>query len=479
MISIAISGATVLACGQIAGIDDAPVVDEGTVTPGNTPPNDKPGGTIDERNDSTIVILPQELDFGAVPCGSTSLGKLITIQNTGSSATTYEVALPANPSFTVMGALSGPLAAKSSVTLQAFAKPAVANENTTDLVVSAGGAVRSLKPKVRGMGAALEIVPPLWNFGEVRKNTASAPVPFDIVNRGNAPAVITAFAGLGNFAVTGLPLPVSIEGDNAKVTIQANMTAGLDSPTPVQEVMTVESASNMCAVSPSLTLKGKRVNADVLISSGDWGKVDCVPTPNAKDITLSNYSLAALTYTASLQAGSAFTIVSGMTGTVPMGNGGSMAGTQKVVVKPNGFTTALGAISETLTVTWTSASPPPNLTTPLTVDYRGSIVTSTPLVLTFVSDGNTKATKSFVTTNTGNEPVYLDWYLARTSGGSGWSTSPPFMLSPGSNPSTKVDFLANTNGTTTAQLYPERNRWFQSRPICNAVARIELQGSTP
>ncbi len=474
VVSIAFAGATVVACGQIAGIEDGPVIDDSIVAP---PAKDKPTGTVDERTDENIVITPTELDFGPIECGKDSTGKVITISNKGDTATRYKIVLPENTAFRIMGALEGALPAGATVNLQAFAKPTLANDNTTDIVVTAGAAVRNLKPRVRGIGVTLEFLPVLWNFGDVRDKNGAAPIDIELTNKGNAPVVVSGFTGLAEFTLVGATGQVTLDPDGGKAKLRAGMKIGAPNPTALVEVAKPTFAQVQCGVPPELTLKGRRRNENILLSGGDWGKVSCASNPPQRDVVVSNYSGNALMYDATLQAGSLYTIMAGASGTVAASDGNT-AKTATITVRPKPYATKLGAIAETINVTFSSPAGTPSLSAPLTIDYRGSIVTITPLTLSFTSDGVQKDTKTFTAQNIGNEAVFLYWQLTRLLGGPAWNGAGPGSLLVNETRNGVVDFTPSTTGTSTARFRPQVD-FFSPSNTCTAPATIELSGVRP
>jgi hypothetical protein len=475
-----VAGATIVACSELAGINDAKTIDESVPEPDRTEnPPVRPGD--DQRTDESIVISPAEIDFGDVPCQTEAVAKLISIHNKSTAATSYKVVIPDGTAFRIDGALEGSVPAGGVVTLRVFAKPGTAGANTTDLVISAGNAVQTIHPKARGTGATMELLPTLVSFGDVRMQSGGGPIDVEVVNRGTAPITFSAFETSAEFAVAlGVPqLRIDPEG---KAIVKATLKPGVESAAPLQAILKPVLTQTLCGQPPVLTLTGKRVNSSVTLSSGDFGRQNCTANPS-REITVSNYSPSLLTYTASLAAVTAFTITSGASGSLAAGNTNTPT-LAKITVQAKPFGTNLTPIAEDLTVNIVGIAAPEGgmRKVPLKVDVRGAIVTFTPQeIRNFTSDGVTTDTKTFNALNTGNEPIYLYWIFARTAGGAAWTYNPPSSISPAQTRSGVVGFKPTTQGLNEARLTPFRgtNIYGGGGVSCTPLNAIVLQGTKP
>jgi hypothetical protein len=222
----------------------------------------------------------------------------------------------------------------------------------------------------------------------------------------------------------------------------------------------------------------------VTLSSGDFGPKNCTPQTNARNITITNYSNNALTYTAALVAAAAsgFTIVNPGPGTVAATGDPNMPKTANIVVQPKPYGTNLSVITDTLNVDITGIAAPEGglRAVPLRVDVRGAIVTANPMSLTgFASNGTNTDTKNFAVTNSGNETIYLSWNFVRTVGGPAWTYNPPGALGPGTTRNAGIGFKASTNGDNQANISAVRTtNWFGEGTVaCSPLPTVTLQGT--
>lgn len=441
---------------------------------GEAPSED--GGAIDPSAVS-IAVTPTDLDFGAIECGSESPAKLVSIQNTGQVPASYDLVVPAGSPFTIVGPLTGTLPPMAAVTLQVSAKLEGSGNAATELVVTAGNSVQPVRLKAAGRGPALEITPALVDFGDVRMQSGSAPVDVEVTNRGTAPAVISSFEASADFAAALPAMPASIP-PGAKSMVAVTMKPGSESA-PLQAVLRPLLTQKLCGPTPSIAVKGRRVNSNVTVSGADFGKQQCTQT-SSKSVVVTNYSPSALTFTASLKTGSAFTLVSGATGTIPAAPSSTTPTTGTIVLKPKPFGATLGTIAESLAIDVSGIAPPEGglRSVPITVDVRGIILSIMPSSLgNFVSTGSTTDTKSFTVKNNGNENAVLDWTLQRTIGGVAWTSTPPVSISAGATGSGTVGFRPTGNGPHEAKITPALNVFFSTSVICPAVPALTVQGT--
>lgn len=485
LLSIAIAAATMVACGKLAGTDDAPVADDKQNT---TLPPDKPGTTVGGRTDENIEIKPAELDFGELPCGTESTARLLTIHNRGSKATTYKVVVPDGTGIRIAGApAEGPLPAGDVVTLQVFGKPLVANTSGSDIIVTAGDALQQVKPKISGTGASLELSPGTVTFGEVRKQNGGANVDVILKNTGNRAITIPGFTAATEFGVTMDGAPVLLQPAGT-TTLHVTMNAGQATTLITETLKPNVDGVAVCGALPSLTLTGARITSDVTVSSADWGTQRCRDNTGPRDVTITNYTQSPITYDATLPVGSKFRIVSlGSKAVAAAGSQGTNPKTEKIVVQPIlPYDSNVGVFQDALAVVITG--PPANAggglrPTPLKVDVRGAVITATPPTFSFSSDGTSADSKPVVLKNVGNENILLQWSIERVSGGDGYSGALPSSMIAGQTFNGTLSFKSQQAGTSVSKIRPEKHFSYvfngPGPDLCNPVATLDLTGVRP
>ena len=488
LVGVAAACATVVACSELAGINDSP-----TLPPSNTPPTAGKDASAsakptEDRSDANIKITPGagDMDLGEAACGD-SVSQVITIQNLGDAATTYNVAIPENTAFTIEGSATGPVAARGIVSLKVIASPLTAGESFTDMVVSAGNAVQSMHPKVRGAGATFELTPSVLDFGDVRMQSGAGPIDIEITNKGTVAALLSSFEQSPDFAVAFDPAPLTVAA-GGKALLHVTFNGAQAESLPLVKDLKPGITQKLCGAVPLLTLKGKRVNSSVTLSSGDFGRRDCL-TQGALDISVSNYSATVLGFTASLPAASLFTIASGM------GPGSILGGTTttptKQIIKvqpkaPYSAANLAAVLQDTLSIAITGVGAPDGgpRSVALRADVRGAILTIAPTqIIDFVSDSIVTDSRNYTVQNTGNERVYLYWDFARTVGGPAWSYNPPSSVDPGQTRTSSIGFKpdkTNAVGAHEGKLTPYRTTDFfgKGARVCNPpLTQILVQGS--
>jgi hypothetical protein len=313
--------------------------------------------------------------------------------------------------------------------------------------------------------------------------SGGGPIDVEIANSGTAVLTFAAFEPSPDFAVT-LGAPSLKIDPGARAIVKTTLTAANVPSNALQAALKPVLTQTLCGLPPVLTLKGRRVNSNVTLSSGDFGKQNCTPQAAPRDIAVSNYSASPLTYTASLVNGSKFTLVSGATGNIAPGTA-STPTIANIRVQPQPFGSNLAVIQEDLMVNISGIAAPEGgpRKVPLKVDVRGAIVTITPQQLTgFFSTGNFFDTKSFTVDNTGNELIYLTWIFNRITGGAAWTYNTPSSVAAGATQTGTVGFKPiEQSGLHEARLTPARGTDFTGAGgvACNPLMPITLQGTKP
>lgn len=425
------SGLVVLACGQIAGLEDPPAT---APTPSGTTPDAAPGS-------ASVSVTPLEMDFGDQPCGADSAAKLLAITNTGSAAVDYRVELPAGSPFVLEGPLTGNLAAGSSApTISVRARPDAAGATTAEVLVTAGPFAQNVKLAATGRGAALDLQPPILNIGDVRMQSGGEAV-VTIANKGNEPLVIPSFSSTSDFSIT-LPSGGLTIAPDQSATATVTLKADTVESAPLSATLTPTVTGNVCGAVKPLDVQGRRVSLDVTISPGDFGQQPCLSQPAPKSVVISNYSGNVLNYAATLPGGSAFSIASGGSDTIPAGSTGTPA-TRTVVVNAPALGGSVAPLADALTITITGIAAPAGgaRNVPLNIDVRGVILGVTPAQITNLkSNGTYYDVKSWTMSNTGNVEARLSWGLTRTKGDRAWFLYPPGRVSAGGNATGQVLF---------------------------------------
>jgi hypothetical protein len=442
------------------------------------------GSGAGDASFGSIEVAPSILDYGEVPCGVEPAAKLIAIHNKGSGPSAYKVQISEGTSFRVDGAREGVLLPGATAALSVFVTPRSGGESSTDLFVSAGNVLQAVHARVKGTGARFELVDSSVSFGDVRKENGALPVEVEVRNPGTAPvSVSTLLVSDAAFAVQWAAMPAALTvapGGSSRFSVTM-VSAAVDDAAPLTATVKPKETS-FCGAVPTLTLTGRRVTSDVTVSPADWGKQGCSTTPSARNIVITNYATAVVTYSLAPAAMSAFTILDEGPLVIAAGTPTAPAtATLKVAPKTLPTTAPLPDIKELLKVQLASSAPgvSGSRAVPLHVEVRGAIVTINPPSLSFNSTGVVDR-RSFTVANAGNESVYFNWAFARTppSGGSPWAFSTPGSVAAGATANGSVDFTGLQQGLSTATLKPSQP-FILNVPECKPMGILALSGTRP
>lgn len=471
--ALAVASLTVgaAACAQIVGLEEPDLAPAAAV--GEEP---APDATADD-----IEVTPPAIDFGPVTCGAEPTNvPPIVIRNKGTTTPRYSVQIPEGSAFELRGPLTGEIAPGAVVTIGVAARPNVPGDNATDVIVSVGSTLAQIALKAFGEGGRLEITPSVADLGAVRReNGGSLEVAF--TNTGTKPLALVGLDSTSpEFDATwaGEPAPLAL-APGAPQNVTAKLAIGDDSA-PLTAELTPRLDGAYCGKPPILPVKGQRVNLDVTISRVDFGNHYCNTTPTLQqDVVISNYTPSTLSYTAALRSGasSAFTIVSGATGTLAAGT--SQTPTTKAVrlgLKPVGA--KLGAITEDVDITVNGVPAPSGgvRTVTASASVRGIVLTVNPSSAT----GFTRYQKRTIGfTNSGNEPLSLGSSFSRTAGTvqkPAWVFSWPGSLGAGATRSGSLEFRPDYyDRGTYAGTFTFRS--MSAVPICNGTPTLAVQGT--
>ena len=440
--------------------------------------------------DVNIAITPETLDYGDVPCGTEPASQLITIQNKGSSPAELKVQLPAGTAFRLKdalgdGTITGTLAPKGdSKTIEVLVNPQNAGENTANILVKAGEALQQVKVTAKGSGPTFELVQTTIAFGDVRKENGADPIDVAVKNTGTEPASVAAFTSSNPaFAVKWATQPAAFTvAPGGTSSFKVTLTSATVDDSAALTSTIKPNTTKFCGPSPLLTVSGRRVTSDVTLSPADWDKQDCNSSPPPKDILITNYANAVVTYSLKPAAGSAFTILDEGPHSIAAAQSPASPQTATIRVAPKtlGNTAPLKNIIEMLGVVLNSTAPgvSGSKDVPLHVDTRGAIVTITPTAIALSSDGSTADTKSFQVTNTGNGSIAMSWNLAQVSGAGMWAQSSPALVGGGGNASGTVSFKSTQPGSASVSLTATRIAVF-SAALCQPIPVVTLTGTKP
>ena len=462
---------TVLLALALTGVQCARIAGLGEGNADSTQGSDS--GVVGSSSDPNVTIEPLSFDFGTGACGTeVKSPKLLNIHNTGSAPLDYAVQVPANSGIRIDGALTGSVAAKSTVTLQVFMTPLLADANGADVVVTAGAAFETVHIGANGTGPTMELAPGTIAFGEVRKEDGSQPVTVQVTNHGNAELDVASFTSSNIAFVVGKLAAVPV-GGTMPLTVQLAVAA-MDDPGVLDANITPD-ATGICGIPPILKVSGKRVTSDILVSAVDWGDQPCATTPAPKTLTISNFTDQVISYSIQQATPSAFVITPD--GKPIPASDTKTATTGSITVAPNQLT-ALAEINEMLGITLngTDATQVHNLmkTTTLHMRPHGVILQITPPTVTF----NNTGTQSFTIKNAGNDNVFLAWTVL-VGNPNPWQVSglPPFLAGGQSATSGTITYKA-TNGTQTSVVEAAQPP-IAAAPECSPFGMLNATGKGP
>jgi hypothetical protein len=451
----------VVACAKLADL-------ETTGGPGATTVRD--AGGLPETAEKITT------SFGEIvrpaPCGQTTEIRYIVLTSANSAPVDYGLEVPEGAPFDLRvdggptGRLvEGQIAPRGEVKIYVRVTAAKPGPVSSDLFIRTGTTRQQTPLTVTVRGGKLAAKPALVDFGDVRKDTDSAPQPVILTNEGTEPVTVTSWApGESDFFFA--PSGLSIEPGQSS-TVSAALRAG-PAGAPIEVPFTPVSMTPMCEGAPTVLLRATRVNTDVTVNplTIAFGDVSCNGSAAPRTVTVSNYSNGAATFTVSLPGGDAswFT-VSATSGSVPKATGPSPGtATFTIGLKPGAD---LSPHSESVNVTITNPTQPTKTIT-ASVQFRGAILSATPtsggsFPLTFTAAGQTR---SYVLQNVGNAGIRV---RASSSNGAFTPEQPPYQSAVFSFP-VQVDVTAATNGTATGSITFTRidDLFLGSAQLCNA-----------
>jgi hypothetical protein len=419
-------------------------------------------GDAADASDAQGVFSTATVDFGLVSCGSAPAvpTRTYSFQNTAPAAITYSAAVSAGSLFSVQGAASGTLqeGQTGSITVSAGTVPASSTAGTPltgtlTLTTNIPGATTVVVPlQVTPQGGSLTTSPAVVGFGQVELAVEAPALPVTVTNVGNAPVGVTLGAPSdAEFAVTyaGAPAAATLAPGATLAGAQIEFTptsAGQKTATVALVTTGVLCASPASAI--SLSGEGTSEPVTVAPSPLDFGTVSCGSTGTARKVTIINGYAFAVTYTATLAAGTASPYTLDLpTGSVASKGMATLTVTPKAIPLPGSV--AANAYGDSLTIATNAPSATPAVV-PLTESASGAVLT---LTAAKTSEGNVAANSSatlpFTVTNTGN--VLASLSLSVTGAGfSGAFTTAATAAAGGGTASGNATFSPPSSSTGVA-----------------------------
>jgi len=380
------------------------------------------------------MVTPATVTFEESTCGDTKTASL-TLTNTRAERRAVAATLGSSDTFTLLGAAADgsfrtELAPNESRTLTLTAKNAAPGTKTGEVVVTAGAESASVPLQLVTHGATLTLVPSVVDFGAIRRDTTPPPLPVLFRNNGDIAITVTGLAGTTADFTLPSSVVVPANGEASSTVAMKAGAAGSALSSTGTPILTVP----LCGPTPTLTLKGQRVNQDVTVNPAtlELAPQPCntSPTVTAK-VTISNYSTTdGVSFTATLPTPSRFKLASSTTGTVPKASSPMTPGLTEITIGLNPTGATPGTFDEDLVVNVGGAIPRAD-TLKVHVDVTGAVLAFSSPSLVFTGFVST----SIRVTNTGNVKACFNY---QSSGDSQLSTENEDELAPGASDPTEV-----------------------------------------
>ncbi|MDF2693551.1 MAG: hypothetical protein K0S65_1934 [Labilithrix sp.] len=471
--------ATIVACAQLAGIDDSGSTGD---TNGG---EDGDGGAIELANG--LSVSPQNIAL-TTSCAGAGETKHIALENKSATEATYELQVPEGSAFALRDdkggttlSLKGTLPARQVVLVYLQVTSTKAGTFDGQVIVRVGEQVSQLPVSVTVNGGALALSPSLVDFGEVRKDKVSAEQTVEITNTGTEAVNVTGFraAGGGDAGPGAEDFEVKLESGSVNIAAGQKTTAKLTlragpQGDPLATTLEPMTQTPTCGALPALTLKGQRVNQDVTVNPAalDFDEVDCnSASGGSRTITVTNFGGGDVSFNTSTTPSSWFT-VSPSSGTVPKAKGPD-PGTAPITVTLKPLTGPIGDHEDPITID--IGGPQPKITNVVAkLKSVGAVLSIQPTTL----DGFTPdQTRSFSVRNDGNKFITARHTSSNTgafaiTGGSTTLLFPGVIIPL----SVSVKFVAQTSGQHSSNITTARESGAQ---LCSPPATVVANGSRP
>lgn len=386
------------------------------IVPGNTPMCGAVPSGIDLNGTGTvgpIAVQPGSLDFGLVDCNKQSSAQQIQITTTGAQLSWTASLGKGGSSPYVISPTAGSASSASAGVITVAPRPIPqAADVTTDafadtLTIMAPDGPHAIPLHETAHGAILSQSTSSLAFGGVNTG-AKATTQLNVVNTGNAPAVVSYSVTDSAFAIAPQNATVGGQGSSSLTTVTFSPSA--TKAYAASATMSVSPATVLCAALPNavaLTGVGTTSYVSVSPTTLDFGLVNCGSTGPKKTITVSNTAprfTQPFTWSATLGKGSSSPFKLSSTSATISGQGSSSVDVTPLAV-PSMSPTDADYYADTLTITTNAANDSPHVIS-LHETAQGAILALSPTSLSFGSvAAPATSTQSFQLVNTGNFPA--------------------------------------------------------------------------
>ncbi|MDE3104782.1 MAG: choice-of-anchor D domain-containing protein [Acidobacteriota bacterium] len=164
---------------------------------------------------AAVVLTPITLSFPATVVGSSSAAQLITIANTGGSATSLQAPVVSGDFAIAADTCSSTLPAQTSCTVSIAFAPTVSGTRTGTLTVTDGAGTQMASLTGLGQAPPTDTLAPLsLSFAPQVLQTVSALQTVTLTNSGDVPLTLIGAQTTGNFAVSN-PCGTSLNGHSS------------------------------------------------------------------------------------------------------------------------------------------------------------------------------------------------------------------------------------------------------------------------
>ncbi len=357
-----------------------------------------------------VSVSASTLTFGApgdpngfVNCGATGQPQTVTISNVGNQSfnvTGVNLGKGAASPFTlapVSAPVKVPIAGSVTVTINPSIIPKIGVDPSnaaafsdvltisTDATGDTPHAIALvMQPRGAVISSATQPPPTTWNFGTIGAGSIGSFLGTTIQNTGNLAATVTlqptgtlslpSVFGLQNNPVTAGPGLTALVGQfvpnlaNSTWTGQGQLlvtAAAMCSDLPQQWITPVISFSGSSSSNPIVTLSGTLV-----FPTSDCGGAP----PGGQEVTITNGTNQAYTYTAKFVSGAWYNLVDSASGSLAANNIAKIVVNPKMVAPGAGVLPGSAPYADDLLIS-VATTPPTNFTVPISWTLNGAVLT--------------------------------------------------------------------------------------------------------